>query len=185
MNVLLLSLGSAALQSPYVNETYGNSLAAGEDIEPVSEESGGHGGEKDKNWGPTIGAAIIVNVVTLVGIIFLIPGISQLMKKANPTHVYAGFAAFAAGAIIASAFFLLLFEATHLISSGWEEESEQIWRWGVMILAGLLMPGVVETFVGSFVPDAPAATVFTPLKITRAKTSLLTVDPSPSWPYRL
>merc|ERR1712127_389054 len=53
---------------------------------------------------------------------------------------------FAAGAISACAFFLLLFESTHLIASepSWEGEVQHIWRWGVMILAGALFPALVH-----------------------------------------
>merc|ERR1712070_598759 len=68
---------------------------------------------------------------------------------------------FAAGAISACAFFILLFEATHLIAEDHQEEVEQIWRWGTMILAGatfpVLMHLALEQFIGQssdeVVPD--------------------------------
>ena len=63
---------------------------------------------------------------------------------------------FAAGAILSCAFFLLLFEATHLIAAGWEEENDQIWRWGTMILLGLILPVIVESLVGSVNNENPA-----------------------------
>ena len=53
--------------------------------------------------------------------------------------------AFAAGALLACAFFLLLFEATQHVAVGWSAEVDVLWRWGTMILAGLVLPPVVET----------------------------------------
>jgi len=127
-------------------------VSSGEDIEPVHQEMGhDEGGEEVKvvkPWGKAIGAAVLINLVTLSGIVFSIPLISKALKKADPVFVYAGFASFAAGAILSCAFFLLLFESTHLIATGWEEETDQIWRWGTMILAGLILPVLVEALVG-------------------------------------
>ena len=130
-------------------------VSSGDDIEPVAEEAGGHDDEESSTtpWGPALGASALVNLVTLSGLIFAIPFISTVLKKSNPVFVYAGFASFAAGAIISCAFFLLLFESTHLIASGWETESDQTWRWGAMILLGLILPVLVEAFVGHIKPD--------------------------------
>ena len=128
-------------------------VETGEDIEPVAEEGGGHGDEESTPWGTALGAAILINLVTLSGLIFAVPFIASAMKSADPVFVYAGSASFAAGAILSCAFFLLLFEATHLIASGWEEETDQIWRWGTMILLGLILPIVVEATVGYIKPE--------------------------------
>jgi hypothetical protein len=38
----------------------------------------------------------------------------------------------------------LLFEATHLIAVDHKEEVQSIWRWGTMILAGILFPAVAH-----------------------------------------
>lgn len=46
---------------------------------------------------------------------------------------------------MACAFFLLLFEAIHLVAVGWTAEVDVLWRWGAIILAGLVLPLVVET----------------------------------------
>eukprot|EP00558_Chaetoceros_sp_UNC1202_P014514 CAMPEP_0197234068 /NCGR_PEP_ID=MMETSP1429-20130617/1913_1 /TAXON_ID=49237 /ORGANISM="Chaetoceros sp., Strain UNC1202" /LENGTH=422 /DNA_ID=CAMNT_0042692395 /DNA_START=27 /DNA_END=1295 /DNA_ORIENTATION=- len=136
-------------------------VSSGEDIDPVAEESGAHGEEeeekKSKPWGKAIGASILINLVTLSGLIFAVPFISRIIKKSDPVFVYAGFASFAAGAILACAFFLLLFESTHLIATGWDEETDHIWRWGTMILFGLILPVIVEAFVGHIKPEDPDA----------------------------
>merc|ERR1740123_2361477 len=72
----------------------------------------------------------------------------------DPVFVYASFASFAAGAILSCAFFLLLFESTHLIATGegWDEETDHIWRWGTMILLGLILPSIVEALMGVIRP---------------------------------
>jgi zinc transporter ZupT len=134
-------------------------VPSGEDIEPVAEEAGDHDDdEESKPWGKALGASLLINLVTFAGILFAIPGVSAALKKADPDFVYAGFASFAAGAILSCAFFLLLFESTHLIASGWEEETEQIWRWGTMILLGLILPVIVEATVGHIKPDEKTPT---------------------------
>jgi zinc transporter ZupT len=84
-----------------------------------------------------------VNFVTLTGVILLVPAISKAAKEyADQFECVA--AAFAAGAISACAFFILLFEATHLIAVDHQEEVEQIWRWGTMILAGATFPALLH-----------------------------------------
>jgi len=119
----------------------------GDDIEPVAElpEEAGTSApkEEEKHWGPAIGTAIIVNIATLVGVIFLVPALTGAAKTyANEFDCLAS--AFAAGAISSCAFFLLLFESTHLVAEGWDEEVDQLWRWGTMILAGALFPVVAQ-----------------------------------------
>jgi len=105
----------------------------GDDIEPVAElpEEAGQAGTttpaKEKHWGPAMGTAIIVNIVTLIGVIFLVPGLSAAAKT-YAAEFDCLTAAFAAGAISSCAFFLLLFESTHLVATGWDEEVDQLWR---------------------------------------------------------
>eukprot|EP00746_Dinoflagellata_sp_MGD_P140734 gnl/MRDRNA2_/MRDRNA2_73939_c0_seq2.p1 gnl/MRDRNA2_/MRDRNA2_73939_c0~~gnl/MRDRNA2_/MRDRNA2_73939_c0_seq2.p1 ORF type:complete len:434 (-),score=93.38 gnl/MRDRNA2_/MRDRNA2_73939_c0_seq2:294-1595(-) len=87
--------------------------------------------------------AIIVNLITLIGVIFLMPMFAKALKMyaAEFECLVSGFAA---GAISACAFFLLLFEATHLIAAEYKEEVEVIWRWGTVILAGFLFPTITQ-----------------------------------------
>lgn len=130
-------------------------VSTGEDIDPVVEVTGDSDETEDKPWGNAIGASVLINLVTLVGVIFSIPALARMLKSFDPVFVYAGFASFAAGAILSCAFFLLLFEATHLIASGWDTETDQVWRWGTMILLGLILPVVVEALVGTVKPEEP------------------------------
>jgi zinc transporter ZupT len=124
----------------------------GDDIEPIAElpeaspaaaPAPAPAAEEEKYWGEGILASIIVNIMTLCGVIFLIPGINTAAKKYREEFECV-LMAFAGGAISAAAFFLLLYESTHLIATQETEETEQIWRWGSMILAGALFPTIVH-----------------------------------------
>jgi UTP--glucose-1-phosphate uridylyltransferase len=162
----------------------------GEDVEPLAQlpdssaASAGAGAgagaiagavAEDKSyWGEGILVAILVNIVTLAGVVFLVPGISKMAKEYREEFECV-VAAFAAGAISACAFFLLLYEATHLIATEHEEEVDQIWRWGVMILLGALFPAIVHAAMelimkpGAAKSDDPAANEAALLAITRPR----------------
>jgi UTP--glucose-1-phosphate uridylyltransferase len=99
--------------------------------------------EEKKYWGEGILASVIVNIVTLCGVIFMIPGINTASKNYREEFECVVMA-FAGGAISAAAFFLLLYEATHLIAAEQAEEVEQVWRWGTMILTGALFPTFIH-----------------------------------------
>jgi zinc transporter ZupT len=117
----------------------------GEDVEPAAElPEKAKDAEKDKPWGKVIGSAIVVNLVTLVGVILAVPAVRRGADFPACQGMLAGFAA---GCILAAAVFLLMFEATHLVGVGWKEEVEVLWRWGTCILAGFTLPGVVDCAV--------------------------------------
>lgn len=125
----------------------------GDDIEPLAElpeaeaaqetATAASNSESDTPWGAVMAAAVIVNIVTLVGVIFLVPVFAKLASS-YAVEFEGLVSGFAAGALLACAFFLLLFEATHLINEGHKEEVAVIWRWGTMILAGFLLPGFIQ-----------------------------------------
>jgi zinc transporter ZupT len=116
--------------------------------------------EKDKPWGATILSAVLVNLVTLIGVILVIPCSKRLLETYFDQFIGI-VSGFAAGAILACAFFLLLFEATHLIATYWTapeyEEVDVTWRWGTMILAGFVLPGFVDAGASLVVRKKPAA----------------------------
>jgi len=114
-------------------------------VEPLAElPEAQTAAEREADWGGSVGAAILVSLATLIGVVLAVPGISTF-AKANAEIVEGLLAAFAAGALLACAFFLLLFESTHLIAEGWKEEVDVLWRWGAMVLAGFLLPAVFES----------------------------------------
>jgi len=116
----------------------------GEDVEPMAELPEKE--EEDDPWGAVVLSSAIVNIVTLAGVVFFVPGIGK-MASTYPKQFQGILAGFAAGAILSCAFFLLLFEATHLIAVRWAKEVDTMWRWGTMILAGFLLPGLVDSVV--------------------------------------
>merc|ERR1719433_1199489 len=119
----------------------------GEDIEPAAElPEKAKDADVDKPWDKVIGSAIVVNLITLVGVILAIPAVRSGADFPACQGMLAGFAA---GCILAAAVFLLMFEATHLVAVGWKEEVEVLWRWGTCILAGFALPGVVDCVVSA------------------------------------
>mmetsp|Transcript_62264 Transcript_62264/g.139044 ORF Transcript_62264/g.139044 Transcript_62264/m.139044 type:complete len:470 (+) Transcript_62264:67-1476(+) len=120
----------------------------GTDIEPLDELPHAEPEpEETIPWGGAILTSVLVNLVTLVGVIMMVPGVKRMNDKygAAFTAVVSGFAA---GALLACAFFLLLFEATHLVAVGWTEEVEVLWRWGTMVLAGFALPPILDNILG-------------------------------------
>jgi zinc transporter ZupT len=104
--------------------------------------------EESKPWGQAIGAAFVVQLTTLSGIVLLFPAV-QKAREMNMDLFNCVIYSFAAGAILAAAFFFILFEATHLVGVGWSEESDVTWRWGTMALAGFLLPSFMELLMGN------------------------------------
>ena len=132
----------------------------GDDIEPKAEiPAAAAAATEETDWGPPMLGALTVNLATFIGVFLLFPPVRKLSAK--PLFGAMLFA-FAAGALLACAFFLLLFEATHLVAVGWSAEVDVVWRWGTMILAGLVLPPVVETICSIVMlavkgPSGPAA----------------------------
>jgi len=139
-------------------------LGAATPIEPVFQDGVDNAPEKEKPWGLAIGSSFLVNACTLIGVIFLAPAIKKFADK-NPTTIFALANAFAAGALLAAAFYLMLYEATHLITDPvdtaksetdadgektWSVESKEAGRsawWGTMILLGFISANILETLV--------------------------------------
>jgi zinc transporter ZupT len=102
---------------------------------------------KAKNWGDAMGACILVIIVTLTGVIFLAPQLGAL-QKANPGLFMCALNAFAAGALLAAAFYLMLFEGVHLIYSfAPYSEGAQAGMWGSAVLLGFVTSFIVEFLV--------------------------------------
>ena len=114
-------------------------------------------------------AALIVNLCTLVGVLVFIPAslfsrkVSTPVKK-NVLHIV--IPSLACGALSATAIFLLVPEALHLIGSAQGEEEEHdhrelasaenqtAWKFGAAVLGGYFIPFVFAgVFPHSHVPD--------------------------------
>jgi len=109
--------------------------------------------DKDKHNGAIMGAAVLVNLVTLIGVVFLVPVLAKMATNYS-TEFEGVVCGFAAGALLACAFFLLLFEATHLVGTGWSKEVDVLWRWGTMILAGFVLPALIDNVVATVATKA-------------------------------
>merc|ERR1712216_1005423 len=126
--------------------------AAGTDIEPVAQEPDPSAEEEEKKgkpWGAAIGAAIIVNITTLTGVVLTVPAIAKAVAS-YPKAFEVSCNGFAAGALLAAAFYLLLHEATHLITADTEALASA--RWGTMILLGFLTAFLCDSVVAAVLP---------------------------------
>jgi zinc transporter ZupT len=114
--------------------------SSGEDIEPLSFE---------KRWGPAIAAGFLVNLVTFAGIVFLVPVVYTLFTN-NPNAFGALANAFASGALIACAFFLMFPEGYLYVSVGSSGEGNTAFLFGTMTLLGVITASVIDLVVSPF-----------------------------------
>ena len=134
--------------------------AAGVDVEPVCTSGGvdphaGHAHRRrlaecaaplsDKNekkkdaraWRNATLASFLVLACTVVGAILRFAfGVGKLEENEPFTM---GVAAFAVGCLLATAFYLLLIEASHLLAVSYQTEVQGNWRFGTCVLAGYLL----------------------------------------------
>ncbi|EOD11236.1 hypothetical protein EMIHUDRAFT_120394 [Emiliania huxleyi CCMP1516] len=123
----------------------------GEDIEPIAEHPES---TRSKRWGAAIGAAFIVMVCTLMGVVFLAPVFAKLQSE-HESLVTVLASAFAAGALLAAAFYLMLYEATHLIAiTDDRTEAEASAWWGSATLLGFVSPFLLESTISFIVGKA-------------------------------
>ena len=131
----------------------------GEDIEPVHELPEKTVESFDKPWGEAIGASFLVMVCTLIGVVFARGPLIMVAK--NHQDLMLGMTnAFAGGALLAAAFYLMLYEATHLIVR--EKESFATAEWGSMILTGFVTASVLDLFVNFLIGHLPKGSSLTP-----------------------
>jgi len=96
--------------------------------------------------GEAIGATLLVNLVTLIGVVLAVPAFAKAMI-ANDAAFASILGGFCGGAIIACAFFLLLLESSHFFNE-WTDEVDIVWRWGTSVIAGFFFPTVIQILTG-------------------------------------
>jgi zinc transporter ZupT len=162
-------------------------------------------------WGPALGAAAIVNMVTLLGVAALgVPMMRQWRVQAQAITYSSGFAA---GALLSACFFLMLPESILLISTAdyrggdddhaedehdehrrrqAEEEHEEehtdlipvdvIWRWGACVLAGFALVVVIDLFLSALSKDPKATAEKTQERNSATELDVNLSDLSPKSP---
>eukprot|EP00959_Pyramimonas_sp_CCMP1952_P392646 8227253-Pyramimonas_sp.AAC.2 len=129
------------------SQHYLRTSSTGEDVEPVAEKEPSDNGTEP--WGKALGAAVLVNLVTLAGLVLAIPAVHTGIRLYPVTFTVVG-NGFASGTLLSAAFFLLLYEATHLIPIG-DSEAQAAGEWGSMILLGFIASSVVELITSSLI----------------------------------
>jgi len=131
----------------------------GADVEPdhTRPEVAATATHEDKPWGVVFGATLLVCICTLVGVIFATPCFDTCVEE-TPETLFCLSNSFAAGALIAAAFYLMLYEATHLIV--YAEEAVSTAYWGSMAIAGFMTSHIIEICIAAglsyFGMDAPS-----------------------------
>ena len=107
----------------------------------------------NKPWGAVIGAALLTNLCSLIGVVFILPclrRIGVLKRSGRKMEIFTS--SFAAGALMAAALLLILPESSMMMLSQKEEEEEEAhaghedeppevsWKFGVSVLIGFLIP---------------------------------------------
>lgn len=117
---------------------------------------------------------------TLIGVIFITPLFASLAKS-HYAYVSVLSNSFAAGALLAAAFYLLLYEATHLIVR--DEESFATAEWGSMVLTGFITATVLDLVINSMIGLKPGSSHdAAPTAMVRAAAECPTPSPPPSPP---
>uniref|UniRef100_A0A7S4BIS1 Uncharacterized protein n=1 Tax=Chrysotila carterae TaxID=13221 RepID=A0A7S4BIS1_CHRCT len=129
-----------------------------------------------------LGAALFVNVVTLMLVAVLAPVFP--VKGKFRDAVEGVIVSFASGAIFGSAFLLLLLQsAVLLLLSHFDEPFGAIWRWAALVMAGYLTKGVTHIVLSLVVcnsvdelknPTVTIAPLVPPLPVSSSKENTVT-----------
>jgi zinc transporter ZupT len=118
-------------------------------LDATAEEAG------DKPWGPAIGAAIVVQLSTLAGVLIVAANIlyRKWHAKENDSKAFTNMIymlqhlvvpSFAAGALLATAVFLIIPEAIHLLGGGHAAEHEEDAAEGRKLVYSMLVRALAE-----------------------------------------
>ena len=115
---------------------------------PVLSEHGEHSEHEDDDdddspeWGITFAGTVVVWAAVFTGVLLLSAG-TKRYDDMSEESIYL-FSMFASGALLSTAFCLILLEAGHLIESSKSTESEVSALWGTMILVGFGTASVID-----------------------------------------
>lgn len=118
----------------------------GEDIEPAHTLPEAAATHTDKPWGEAFGATILVCLTTLIGVVFATPCFDTCVEE-QPETLYCMSNSFAAGALLAAAFYLMVYEATHLIK--YTDEAVATCYWGTFIILGFITSQFIELIMSA------------------------------------
>ena len=121
-------------------------IETGEEIEPVHELGAP---ETAQAWGLAISTAFLVNLMTFAGVVLIVPGFKSCRERMDANTWIVLLNSFAAGALLGTTFFLILWEPVHLLTPEYENEAQAIAVWGVSILFGFLLSTLFETISAS------------------------------------
>ena len=150
--VAAVSIFAEHVPTEFERDTHYLKDVNGDDVEPVASLPETVTTKKSKPWSDAIGAAIIVNIVTLSGVIFLSPSVAK-KQKAYPEVVSCIINSFAAGALLSAAFYLMLYEATHLIKPAGSDESQQTAWWASAAIFGFLVAYIIDLGISIAFPS--------------------------------
>ena len=163
------------------HEEEGHDVHGTESVEHADDENG------KKPWGPALLAALLVNSATFMGIVVMFitavtAGREGIHSRKLHGLFHIGLPSFAAGALLATAVFLIIPEAIILLAGGHGDEdehgdghrylqeeetgpseSEVAWKFGAAVLGGYLLPFLIGSFFahGHAHEDPPAVVVAT------------------------
>lgn len=123
--------------------------AAGMVLEPLVSEGGhdhehhsdGHS-DDEVDWGSTMGGTIVVWLVVFSGIVLLGGGCQKYYELSERNVHFISM--LAAGALLSTAFCLILLEASHYINTADLTEAELAGTWGSLILLGFLTATIID-----------------------------------------
>jgi zinc transporter ZupT len=128
-------------------------LLAGEEVEAEYEDMHEESvieDDQDDDWGNIIGACLVVWATNLIGL-FVVTKYALGFDKETSYLMQVCGKLFGAGALLSTAYSLILLEASHLISERQHiSESEVNGQWSAMLLLGFVSPALVDFFTHSF-----------------------------------
>ena len=117
------------------------------DVEAEFIDGESHSSSESDKWGDTMLGCFFVWLVTLSGLVLIVH--TQVWEAIKPYSLM-----FCSGTLISTAFCLVLYESTHMITDGSDSESSAAGTWAAMILVGFLTSPVLRILLQIFLPSS-------------------------------